>query len=63
MRFILTLLGAALFSASTLAAGYKESKSGDLSDDGLNPTHVKVIVGANVIAGNDGAAGGVVDRD
>jgi hypothetical protein len=59
----LTLLGAAVFASSALAAGYKESKSGDLSNDGLNPTPVKLKVGANTIDGNDGAANGVIDRD
>jgi hypothetical protein len=59
----LTLLGAALFSAGALAAGYQEKKSGDLSNDGLNPTPVKLKVGANIIDGNDGSVNGVVDRD
>jgi hypothetical protein len=63
MRFVLTLLGAAVFTTSALAAGYKESKSGDLSNDGLNPTPVKLKVGANTIDGDDGVHGGVIDRD
>ena len=61
MRHVLTLLGAALFSAGALAAGYQEKKSGDLSNDGLNPTPVKLKVGANIIDGNDGSVNGVVD--
>jgi hypothetical protein len=63
MRFVLTLLGAAVFSTSALAAGYKESKMGDLSNDGLSPTMVKLRVGANIIDGDDGVHGGVIDRD
>jgi hypothetical protein len=63
MRFVLTLLGAAVLSTSALAAGYKESKSGDLSNDGLNPTPVKLKVGSNIIDGDDGVHNGVIDRD
>ena len=63
MRFFLTLLGAALFSTGALAAGYSEKKKGDMSDDGLAPTSVKLIVGSNTIDGNDGSKNGVVDRD
>lgn len=62
MRFVLTLLGAALLSTSAMAAGYKESKSGDLSDDGLDPTRVKLALGDNIIDGNYGNNGGI-DRD
>jgi hypothetical protein len=63
MRFVLALLGAAVFSTSALAAGYKESKSGDLSDDGLSPTPVKLKVGSNVIDGDFGVGSGGIDRD
>jgi hypothetical protein len=62
MRFVLTLLGAALLSTSAMAAGYKESKSGDLSNDGLNPTKVKLVLGDNTIDGDYGNNGGI-DRD
>jgi hypothetical protein len=63
MRFVLTLIGTAVFATSALAAGYKEGKSGDLSDDGLNPTTVKLKVGNNTIDGDFGVHGGVIDRD
>jgi hypothetical protein len=63
MRFGLTLLGAALLSTSAMAAGYKESKSGDLSNDGLAPTRVKLVLGNNVIDGDYGKSGTTVDRD
>lgn len=62
MRFVLTLLGAALLSTSAMAAGYKEGKSGDLSDSGLSPTKVRLNLGDNIIDGNYGNSGGV-DRD
>jgi|SRR5689334_23569811 hypothetical protein len=62
MRFVLTLLGAALLSTSAMAAGYKESKSGDLSNDGLNPTKVKLALGDNIIDGDYGKSG-TIDRD
>lgn len=62
MRFVLTLLGAALLSTSAMA-GYKEGKSGDLSDDGLAPTTVKLKVGDNIIDGNYGNDGSGPDRD
>lgn len=67
MRIVLTLLGAALFSTSALAAGYNERKLGDLSDDGLAPTLVKLKLGNNVITGKYGTKttpdGNVTDRD
>ena len=63
MRFVLTLVTASLFATGALAAGYKEGKSGDLSDDGLTPTVVKLKVGNNTIDGDDGVHGGVIDRD
>jgi len=63
MRFVLTLIGAAVFATSAVAAGYKESKSGDLSDDGLTPTKVKLKVGNNTIDGDFGVHGGDIDRD
>jgi len=67
MRIVLTLLGAALLSTSALAAGYNERRLGDLSDDGLAPTLVKLNLGNNVIAGKYGAKntpdGKVTDRD
>jgi hypothetical protein len=59
----LTLIGAALFSTGATAAGYFESKSGDLSDSGLTPTFVKLRVGNSTIDGDDGVAAGVIDRD
>jgi hypothetical protein len=62
MKIFLTLLGAALLSTSAMAAGYKEINSGDLSDDGLNPTPVRLKVGNNVIDGDYGKSG-TVDRD
>lgn len=55
MKFTVVLLAAALASTGALAAGYSEKKSGDLSDDGLDPTSVKLKVGANIIDGDDGA--------
>lgn len=63
MRLLITLLGASLFTASALAAGYSEKKLGDLSDDGLAPTAVKLKTGPNVIVGKYGTANGVTDRD
>lgn len=63
MRLILALLGTVMFSSTALAAGYMEKKSGDLSNDGLNPTAVKVKLGDNVIEGDDGTHAGVTDRD
>jgi hypothetical protein len=63
MRLLMTVLGASLLSASALAAGYSEKKLGDLSDDGLAPTAVKLKSGPNVIAGKYGTANGVTDRD
>ena len=62
MRFVLTLIGAALLSTSAMAAGYKESKSGDLPDSGLTPARVKLVVGDNIIDGDYGNNGGI-DRD
>ena len=63
MRFVLTLLGAAVLSTSAMAAGYKESRSGDLSNDGLLPTKVKLVLGNNIIDGDYGKTGTTVDRD
>jgi hypothetical protein len=64
MRLVLTLLGAALVSTGALAAGgYSEKKSGDMSNDGLKPTAVKMKVGANPIDGTDGRSGSGLDRD
>lgn len=63
MRTMMTLACLALFSAGALAAGYSEKKSGDLSDDGLTPTAVKLRLGDNKISGKYGAKNGVVDRD
>jgi hypothetical protein len=63
MKTILTLIGATLIGTSALAGGYSEKKSGDLSNDGLNPTPVKMKLGGNVIDGTDGSMNGVVDRD
>ena len=62
MRFVLTLLGATVFSTSALAAGYFEKNKGDLSDNGLSPTMVKLQVGQSTIDGDYGNNGGV-DRD
>jgi hypothetical protein len=63
MRFFVTLLGTTLLCGGAMAAGYSEARSGDLSNDGLNPTPVKTKLGASIIDGNDGASGGVIDRD
>ena len=63
MRFALTLIGAALFSTTTFAAGYFEKKSGDMSDDGLDPTKVTLKVGANTIDGDYGNSAQGLDRD
>ena len=63
MRLLIIILGASLFSASALAGGYTEKKLGDLSNDGLAPTAVKLKPGPNVIAGKYGSANGVTDRD
>jgi hypothetical protein len=63
MKIVLTLLGAAVLSTSALAAGYKEANQGDLSDDGLNPTIVKLKVGGNVIDGDYGVGADGIDRD
>jgi hypothetical protein len=59
MRIVLTLIGAAVLSTSALAAGYKESKKGDLSGDGLAPTKVVLKAGDNIIDGDSGRP----DRD
>lgn len=63
MRTMALILVASLFSAGALAAGYSEKKSGDLSNDGLTPTVVKLKLGENVISGNYGTKNGVTDRD
>jgi len=63
MKTIAALLVAALFTANAVAGGYKESRKGDLSDDGLTPTVIKLDLGDNVIAGAFGSTEGVVDRD
>lgn len=63
MRTMISLACLALFSTGALAAGYSEKKLGDLSDDGLAPTAVKLRLGDNVISGKYGARNGVVDRD
>jgi hypothetical protein len=63
MRTMISLACLALFSTGALAAGYSEKKLGDLSDDGLTPTAVKLKLGNNVISGKYGAKNGVVDRD
>lgn len=63
MRTLISLACLALFSTGTLAAGYSEKKSGDLSDDGLNPTTVKLKLGDNFISGKYGVKNGVVERD
>jgi hypothetical protein len=64
MRVLIAMLSATLFSAGALAGGYMEKKSGDLSDDGLMPTAVKLKAGPNVIAGKYGtSSSGVTDRD
>jgi hypothetical protein len=59
MKIVSALLCAALLSTSAAAAGYRERQSGDLSDDGLNPTKVKLVVGDNIIDADYGN----VDRD
>lgn len=63
MRMMISLACLALFSTGALAAGYSEKKSGDLSDDGLTPTTVKLRLGDNFVSGKYGAKNGVVDRD
>ena len=63
MKTVVTLLCTALTCAGAMAAGYSESNSGDLSDDGLNPTPVKTRLGASTIDADDGVKAGVIDRD
>jgi len=63
MKLVMALLGATLVSTSAMAAGYFEKKSGDLSNDGLNPTPVKVKIGSSTIDGDDGNGANGVDRD
>jgi hypothetical protein len=63
MRTMALILTASLFSASALAAGYSEKRSGDLSDSGTTPDPVKLKLGNNVISGKYGTKNGVTDRD
>ncbi|HEV8690880.1 MAG TPA: hypothetical protein VGQ91_11330 [Ideonella sp.] len=63
MRTMMAMICAALFSAGAMAGGYNEDKKGDLSDDGLVPTKIKLVLGDNVIAGHFGKVDGVIDRD
>jgi hypothetical protein len=63
MRTLISLACLAVFCTSTLAAGYSEKKKGDLSDNGLNPTTVKLTLGNNFISGKYGAKDGVIERD
>lgn len=63
MKHVLTALAAALFSVGATAAGYMEKKSGDMSNDGLAPTAVKLKLGDNIIDGDYGKSGTTVDRD
>jgi len=63
MRATMVLLDAALFSAGAMASGWNETKKGDLSNDRLAPTVVKLKLGDNVIFGKFGTSGGVTDRD
>jgi len=63
MKSLVTLLVSTLFCAGAMAAGYSESRSGDLSDYGLNPTPVKTRLGANTIDADDGVKAGMIDRD
>jgi hypothetical protein len=62
-----TFLLACAFLYGTAAHGdtlYNESVSGDLSNNGLAPTLLTVVFGANDIFGTSGkSAAGVVDRD
>ena len=63
MKSFALILCGALLGSSALAAGYNEKKSGDLSNDRLTPTTVKLKVGPNVIAGSFGTKNGATDRD
>lgn len=57
----LTALGSAPAAG---AVAYDESVSGDLSDDGLNPTPLTFTIGDNSVSGTTGRdAAGVPDRD
>jgi hypothetical protein len=63
MRTMVAMICTALFSAAAMAGGYNEDKKGDLSNDGMAPTKIKLALGDNVIFGHFGKAGGVIDRD
>jgi hypothetical protein len=63
MRKLISLACLALFASGAMAAGYAEKKKGDLSDDGLAPTTVKLTLGDNFVSGRYGLKDGVVDRD
>jgi hypothetical protein len=67
MRTILLLAASAALAGGAMAAGYKESVSGDLSNNRSAPTGVALKTGLNEISGNFGArrSGGqlITDRD
>lgn len=67
MRATALLLAGAVASTAALAGGYDERQSGDLSDDHMAPTSVRLTPGSNTIAGRFGARNGpmgiVTDRD
>lgn len=67
MRTTTLLLAGALASTAALAGGYDERQSGDLSNDHMAPTSVRLTPGSNTIAGRFGARSGpggtVTDRD
>jgi len=66
-----TLLGAAAGAAFALVGApassqvaYSETVSGDLSNNGLSPTVVSLLLGDNLVSGTTGKnAAGVIDRD
>jgi hypothetical protein len=62
-RPLCALACAMALTASAHAAGYNESVSGDLSNNGLLPTVVSVSAGSNLIIGATGNPGTGTDRD
>ena len=60
---------ALIFSCATAMSGahaataWDEAASGDLSNSGLTPTPLTLVVGANLVSGATGRVSGVVDRD
>jgi hypothetical protein len=51
-------------SPAAAAVAYDEGVSGDLSNNGLAPTPISVVLGSNIVSGTSGRdQAGVVDRD